>query len=506
MRALFVSSEVTGFAKTGGLADVSASLPPALKERGVDIAVIMPLYRSVREGPHRLEPTPHVVRVSLGNRLAEGAIWKSTLPGTEIPVYLVENAKYFERDNPATGASLYTFTDAAGVKSDYGDNCERFIFFCRAVLEAIPLLNFWPEIIHHNDWQTAPIAVFLRENYARLGKETWRRKYESIRTLLTLHNLGYQGNFWYHDWFMLNLPGHVWHPDLLEFHGNISFLKGGLVYADALNAVSPTYAREIQTTLYGHGMHGVLMRRGSALTGIVNGIDARTWNPATDPYLAANYDETSLGVGKARCKQALQQRFGLEVDPAIPLLGVVSRLATQKGFDLLQQIAPYLLQQRLQLVLLGQGEAVYESFFHDLHVHHPSRVGLAVDLSEPIAHQIEAGADMFLMPSAYEPCGLNQLYSLRYGTVPVVRATGGLADTVVDATLENMIHGKATGFTFVSYAGDAFFGALQRALEMYRLQPAFWRQLQVTGMKQDWSWNRSAAEYVKLYGELLAGV
>jgi starch synthase len=504
MRCLFVSSEVAGFAKTGGLADVSAALPRALAERGIETAVIMPLYRSVRDGSQPIESTPHVLRVSLGNRLGEGRLCRTTLPGTDIPVFLVEHTGYYERDDVKLGCGIYQYTTARGERRDYSDNCERFIFFQRAVLEALPLLDWWPDVVHANDWQSGLVPVFLRENYARMGRPAQRERFQQIRTLFTIHNLAYQGNFWFPDWYMLNLPERLFHPDYLEFYGQISFMKGGIVYADAISTVSPTYAREIQTAYYGCGMQGALLARNHRLYGIVNGIDDQVWNPARDEHLAATYAVDTLAQGKAACKRALQQEYKLEIDPRVPLLGIVSRLAAQKGLDLLHDVAPYLMQQNVQLVVLGQGDPIFEEFLTKLRDQHPGRIGLAIDFGEAMAHRIEAGADMFLMPSQYEPCGLNQLYSLKYGTVPIVRRTGGLADTVVDATPENLAAGTATGFVFIPYSPEALFGAIQRAVEMYRHHPDAWRRLQTTGMRQDWSWRRSAAEYEKRYHELLA--
>jgi starch synthase len=500
LRCLYVSSEVTGFAKTGGLADVAASLPRALAQRGVEVAVIMPLYRSVRYGPHTLTPTRHELRIPIGTRTVGGRLWQTTLPGCAVPVYLVEQADYFERDDSPLGRGIYQMTDAAGQKVDYPDNCERFVFFSRAVLEAIRALDECPDVLHLNDWQSGLVAVYLRE----LHRNQARGRYAAIRTLLTIHNLAYQGLFWHFDMPLLGLPWRLFTPEKLEFYGKVNFLKAGLVYADQLNTVSPTYAREIQTPYYGSGLQGVLLQRSNRLTGIVNGIDYDIWNPASDPHLAARYDVTTVATNKPICKKALQEHFGLETRADAPLLGMVSRLATQKGLDLVEKVLALFLKQGAQFVVLGDGEKPFHDMLIEAKQRYPQQIGLHFGFSEAIAHRIEAGADLFLMPSQYEPCGLNQLYSLKYGTVPVVRATGGLADTVTDTTPDNLAAGKATGFTFAPYTAQAFTEALNRALHVYRNDPHAWTQIQQTGMLQDWSWNRSAAEYEKLYRALVA--
>lgn len=503
IRVVFAASEVAGFAKTGGLADVSASLPQALKQHGIDVAVMMPMYRACRTSGAPLELLPPVLRVGMGNKLVEGRLWKSTLPDCDVPVYLIEQNGYFDRDDPALGCGLYQFSRPDGQKIDYPDNCERFVFFNRAILEAIAALELWPNVVHVNDWQTGLVPVYLRENYAKLAKPAHRAKYERMRTVFTIHNLAYQGTFWHHDWPLLGLPWRLFHFEHLEFYGRINFMKAGIVHADALTTVSPTYAREIQTIYYGCGLQGVLLNRSSKLTGIVNGIDGDVWNPAADPHLPARYDVDGVAEGKAECKRALQRHHNLVEDPATPLLGIVSRLAAQKGLDLVLSLVPRLLARKVQLVVLGTGDAVYQQAFRALAKANPKSIGVTLGYTETLAHQIEAGADMFLMPSQYEPCGLNQLYSLRYGTVPIVRATGGLADTVVDATAETLAAGSATGFRFIPFNAEALLAAIDRALTVYRETPDVFRRTQTTGMRQDWSWNRSAGEYLNVYRHVL---
>jgi starch synthase len=502
LKCLHAASEVAGFAKTGGLADVAAALPPALAQRGLDCAVVVPLYRACRTSRQPLEATDLRFRVPLGERTVEGRVWRSTLPGSQVPVYLIEQPEFFERDDATLGRGLYQFTDGSGQRVDYTDNSARFGFFARAILEVMRLANFWPDILHLHDWQTSLASVYLREHYERWAKPELRPRYESIRTILTIHNLAYQGVFWHLDLPMLGLPWELFTMDKLEFYGKLNFLKAGLVYADALTTVSPTYAREIQTTLLGCGLHGVLMQRRAKLYGIVNGIDEAIWNPAADPHIASIYDSINL-EGKAACKASLQKEFRLAIDPKAPLLGVVSRLAVQKGLDLIEKVVPAFLRGGAQFVVLGDGDKAYREMMLKMREDFPGQVGVLVAQDEGVAHRIEAGVDVFLMPSRYEPCGLNQLYSLKYGTIPVVHSTGGLADTVIDATTTNVQTGRATGFVFVPATPSSFADALSRCLRMYREQPGQWRALQRAGMAQDWSWRRSAVEYERLYRDVV---
>ncbi len=481
---------------------MAGALPAALALRGHDCAVILPLYRCVRNGPQPLEPLGLPLHIPIGSRVVEGRLYRSFLPtavarGPRVPVYLVEQAEYFERDDPAAGRGLYTWTEA-GHERDYEDNCERFLFFNRAILEAVRLLDFWPEVLHLNDWQTGMVPVYLREVYRNLSD-----RYRAIRTLLTIHNIAYQGNFWHWDMNLTGLDWSLFNPHQLEFYGRLSFLKAGLVFADLLNAVSPTYAREIQTFVYGCGLQGVLAERRGQLFGIVNGVDYRVWDPRNDPYLPARYSPEAVNPGKAICKRALQQRHGLPVQPDTPLLGVVARLAEQKGIDLIVQAADTFLMENTQLVVLGKGAPSYHALLTDLRQRFPSQVGLTLRFDEALAHQIEAGCDLFLMPSYYEPSGLNQLYSLRYGTLPVVRATGGLADTVVDANPTTLANGTATGFSFGPLAVEPFLDAIHRALDLYRHRPEPWDRMVRTSMLQDWSWERSAAAYEELYRRMV---
>jgi starch synthase len=501
IRVLLAASEVVGFAKTGGLADVSGALPAALARRGHTCAVILPLYRCCRSAaPERTETT---LRVPIGGRTVSGRLWRSPLPGTRATVWLIEQPDYFERDDPASGRGLYQYTLPGGARRDYPDNSERFLFFCRAVLEALPRIGFWPDVLHANDWQTGLLPVYLREVYDRLSDPHLGTLYDRIHTLFTIHNIAYQGLFPAGDMVLAGLDWRLFNYHQLEFHGRLSFLKAGIVFADLIGTVSPTYAREIQTPYFGYGLQGVLAERGDRLTGIVNGIDYAAWDPAADPHLPAHYTADALEPGKPQCKADLQRRQGLPVDPAAPVLGLVARLVEQKGIDLVLEAAPDFLSQGAQLVVLGEGDPAYHRRLQDLQSRFPDRVGLTLGFDETFAHRIEAGADLFLMPSLYEPSGLNQLYSMRYGTPPVVRATGGLADTVTDTTPQTLDAGTATGFRFQAYSGAALRDAVRRALALYRGHPAKWRQVQIAAMRQDWSWDRSAAEYEKLYRRLV---
>ncbi|GIW80489.1 MAG: glycogen synthase [Gemmatales bacterium] len=502
LKVVLVSPEVLGFAKTGGLADVSVALPRALASRGHQCTIVTPLSRSARHGPVPLQATEKELGVPIGNKEVTGRLYRAVLPDTEVPVYLIEQRDYFERDDPRCGRGLYDYVAGDGKRRPYSDNSERYIFFCRAVLEALEALPFWPDILHCNDWQTGLIPVYLREVYCQRGDDEQRNRYANIATVLTIHNLAYQGLFWHWDMLLTGLDWRLFNYRELEFYGQLNFLKGGIVFADRVTTVSPRYAAEIQTPYFGCGLHGVLWERRASLSGIVNGLDESVWDPARDGYLAANYDAETVGVGKPICKADLQRRFNLAPNASTCVLGVVSRLVDQKGADLLCEAAEAMMQQDVQLVVLGEGNPVYERMFIDLSRRFPDRIGVRIGFDEALAHQIEAGADIFLMPSLYEPSGLNQLYSMRYGTVPVVRATGGLADTVIGYDGKASDVESATGFVFQAPSAEALLDALCRALCVFRNEPEIWRRLMMNGMKQDWSWSRSAAEYERIFFEL----
>jgi starch synthase len=405
------------------------------------------------------------------------------VPGAPVPTLLVDAPRYFDRDG------LY-----GEWGRDYPDNAERFTVFCRAALEWLRGLATPPDIVHCHDWQAALAPAMLRAT-AALYPELRR-----VRVLQTVHNLAYQGRFPASAWHLLNLDARYFTSDWLEFWGDINFLKAGLVFADVLTTVSPRYAREIQTPEFGEGLDGVLRTRAGRLRGITNGIDYRVWNPATDPALAARYDDNDL-AGKATCKADLQGALRLRLDARVPLLGIVSRLAWQKGIDVaLDALPPLCERSDIQLVVLGSGEPALERRLQDLAARFPDRVAVRTGMDEALAHRIIAGVDLFLMPSRYEPCGLNQMYSQRYGTVPVVHATGGLDDTVLAFDAAS---GEGSGFTFAPCTPEALRDAVERALAVRR-DVTTWRRLQRNGMQQDFSWERSARAYQMVYGTLLA--
>ncbi len=498
LRVLLAASEVVGFAKTGGLADVTGALPRALARRGNLAAVVMPLYAAVRRAGVPIERTGIVLPVPMGDRVLACRVYRSHLPNSDVPVFLIEHQPFFERDDPKLGRGLYQQAVPGGNKADYWDNGERFVFFSRAVLELVPHLGFPPDVIHANDWQTGLIPVLLREAYRQ------HPGYQRIRSVLTIHNIAYQGSFPRDLMNFTGLPAWLYNPSQLEHYG-LNFLKAGVVFADAVTTVSPTYAREIQTGEYGYGLEGTLASLNWKLSGIVNGCDYEHWSPAADRHIAVSYTPETVFETKPLCKADLQRRFNLPQDPKAPVLGVVARLVSQKGIDLITSAAPGFLDLGCQLVVLGDGDREFHDQLQSLRDRHPDRVGIYLGFDEPRAHAIEAGSDLFLMPSRYEPCGLNQMYSLKYGTPPVVRTTGGLADTVVNATLENLADGRATGFSFTDYTPHALYETVKWAVTLYRDRPADFRQVVRTAMAQDWSWDRSAEAYEKLYMKVIGG-
>ncbi len=484
MNILFATSEAVPFAKTGGLADVSGALPRALAELGHDVRLILPLFRAVRDSGAELADTGIRVTVPVGEEGVEGELWESKLPGSDVPVYFLGNDEYYDRPG------LYGETGAGA--HAYADNCQRFVFFSRGILEALLALGFEADVLHLNDWQTALAAVYLRTLYD--VEPSLRR----MGTLLTIHNLLYQGIFWHWDVPLTGLGWSLFNWRQLEFYGKLNLLKGGLVFSDYINTVSPSYAREIQTAAFGNGLEGVLSERRDRLSGIVNGIDYNMWNPETDELIPAHYSAEDL-AGKAKCKAALQKKNKLPVKADAPLVGMISRLVPEKGFDLVLEVVPEVLGSGAQVVLLGTGEPKYHEAFGEMAKEFPKNFAVNLTFNDRLAHEIEAGADIFLMPSRVEPCGLNQLYSLRYGAVPVVRATGGLADTITDFDPGTLTAGEANGFVFERFTAEALAEALGRALTLFRSDPQAWAELRRVAMTQDWSWGRSAGEYQALY-------
>lgn len=488
MDILLASSEVVPFAKTGGLADVCGALPRELSKLGHRATVFLPAYQCSLSAGMPTEATEVQLQIPIGAKLVAGNLLRTQLPDSDVIVYLVNQPGYFDR------GQLY----GDGGK-DYVDNCERFVFFCRSVLESVRLLGLRLDLIHANDWQTGLIPALLKTEYAGTPP------YESIASLITIHNLAYQGSFWHWDMLLTGLDWKFFNWREMEFHGNLNLLKTGIAFADTISTVSPTYAEEMQTPEQGFGLEGVLQHRSHELTGILNGIDVDDWNPKTDPSLAANYTSKDFEVGKAACKLDMQKESSLDENPDVPLIGIVGRLATQKGWSLILPVMKKWLETMdVQWVVLGTGEPGYHTVLTSLFRLHSKKLALTLDFSNELAHRIESAADIFLMPSQFEPCGLNQMYSMAYGTVPVVRQTGGLADTVIDATGANIKNKTATGFSFKPFTVESLEATLLRAVSLYNDDRPVWNQLVQTGMKTDWSWSRSAKKYVELYKQTVS--
>lgn len=476
MKVLFATSEIAPWVKTGGLGDVAAALPPALRRAGLDVRVLVPWYPSIARA---FADAPIIAELPASAGVFPGAALRSAMAPDGTPLLLLDcMACYMREGNPYLGSD----------GRDWHDNAVRFglLSHVAALLaSAASPLAWQPDILHCHDWQTALAPVYLRYILKPVA-----------RSVLTIHNLAFQGLFGAHTLRELALPPQAWAMDGVEYHGHLSFLKGGLQHADHITTVSPTYAREIQTDTDGMGMAGLLRYRSAVLTGILNGIDTEQWNPAIDPHLATHYASATLG-NKVGNKHALQTRLGLAVTDEQPLFGVVSRLSGQKGLDLLLTCADELVRLPAQLVVLGSGDAMLENAFRELAARHPGRVAVQIGFDEALAHQIEAGIDIFLMPSRFEPCGLNQMYSLRYGTPPIVRATGGLADTVIDASDKE----NGNGFVFERAEPSELLATARRAAALWK-RPRLWRQLQKNGMAADNSWDRPAQQYIQLYRSL----
>ncbi len=481
LKICLVSSECTPFAKTGGLADVVAALGRFLARRGHDVRIVLPMYLRIKNGGHEFFPVPEAqdVPVRLGGRTFWFSASTLQLPRSTAKIWLVRCPELFERE---------------GIYTQDADEHLRFALLSRAVFALAQQTQWSPDILHCNDWHTGLIPLYLRTLYS------WDRVFANTRTVLTIHNIGYQGVFGADTIPGLGLGSErraLWQEDLNE--NRINFLKTGLMYATAITTVSRTYAKEIQTDEHGMGLAELLRQRADAVRGIVNGVDYDDWNPATDVLIPHTYWAKNL-AGKAKCKEALLKRFNLPHDAHAPVFGIVSRLTYQKGFELLAEILTVLLhRENMRLVVLGTGEEKYEDYFTWLQTTFPTKVGYDRGYKEDLAHQIEAGVDLFLMPSRYEPCGLNQMYSLKYGTVPIVRRTGGLADTVEqwDANAKT-----GTGFLFGEFSAEALMNTIRYALECWKDQAA-WKVLQKNGMERDFSWDHQAEEYVDLYRKLV---
>jgi starch synthase len=478
MRITFVASEGLPFSKTGGLADVIGALPQAVAAMGHEVTVFLPRYKVTR-----LE-NPVVAIPNLTIPFSDHLRFCQVLDGGRhdgVQFYFIDHPDFTFRD--------YLYTTPVG---DYPDNAERFMMFCRAVLESSKRLGV-PKLFHAHDWQAAMVPVLLRTQYS------FDPTFDGAASVYTIHNIGYQGTFPASTMPRLLLGWDLFTMDRLEFYDRVNFMKGGIVYADWITTVSRKYAQEIQSREYGFGLDSVLRKRAGNLTGILNGVDYREWNPEDDRFIAAHYSALDL-TGKQRCKIDLLREVGLsETAASLPLIGIVSRFAAQKGFDLIAAVAEGLLKQSVALAVLGTGEPEYEELFRLLQNKYPQKLAVRIAYDNALAHKIEAGADIFLMPSHYEPCGLNQIYSLKYGTVPVVRATGGLDDTIEEW---NPAAGAGTGFKFDAYSPHELMAELSAALSAYK-NKRNWQKLMKNGMKLDFSWPKSAAEYVTIYEQAL---
>lgn len=479
MDILMVASEAVPFAKTGGLADVVGSLSKELERLGHNLKVVLPYYRTVKEGNFEVDHLKETIKIGIADREVEGEVLTARM-GRDITVYLIKNDDYYDREG------LYGTENG-----DYGDNAERFTFFCKAALELPKMTGFKPDVIHCHDWQTGLIPVYLKTLFK---SDSF---YFPTRTVFTIHNLAYQGLFRSEDMPLTGLPWDVFTPEGIEFYGKINFLKAGIVYGDIINTVSKRYAQEILTEEFGYGLDGALRSRREDLYGILNGADYEEWNPENDEFIIRKYSREDPS-GKRDCKRDIIKEFGLEIDDYTPVFGLVSRLAQQKGLDLVVDAAEEI--SRLGgLIILGKGDKDYERLVAGLGDRYPRRVGVKIGFDESLAHKITAGADFFLIPSQYEPCGLGAMYSLKYGTIPIVRATGGLDDIISEF---NPRSGRGNGFKFPDLSGDSLISGIRTAMKGYRKE-ALWHKLMGNALACDYSWRRPAVEYEKLYRKAL---
>jgi starch synthase len=486
LKILVVSPEAVPFAKTGGLADVAGALPKALAAIGHNAKLILPLYKHVDRNKYQLGEIQSNLTVEVAGREINFNVYQDETEGRPFDTYFIDNPEFFNRPE------LYR---DPGTGKDWADNDERFAMFAKAVLETCRKTGFMPDIIHANDWQSGliPALMKLDPDFA---------EFHDIGTLFSLHNIAYQGNFPPATFGKLGLDWSFFAPGQgFEFWSNTSYLKAGIWYTDIINTVSEKYAEEIQTSNeYGCGFEGILKDRTEDLYGVLNGIDDDIWNPAVDPLIPARFTPDRLD-GKARCKIALRKKVSLPLSRKdVPIIGIISRLADQKGFDLIAEVADDILALDLQIVILGTGDKIYHELFTELQKKYPKKLSVTLGFDNELAHLIEAGSDMFLMPSRYEPCGLNQMYSLKYGTIPIVRETGGLADTIKNA---NPSRGTGNGFTFRKYDSGELLKAIKFAYEVYR-DKNVWEVMMLRGMRQDFSWTASAKKYVELYRKAIA--
>ncbi len=476
MKICFVTSECVPYVKTGGLADVSGSLPKALSQSGCDVRVFLPLYKTIDKKKFGLTLAEELqnIPVQVGNLWVAFNVWYGELPNSKVKVYFIECPEYFHR------ATIYT---------DEPDEDERFILFQLAVIQILQRNNWSPDVVHCNDWQSSLLPVCLKKNHQR------DPLFANTATLLTIHNIAFQGRFHRDSVIKAGLSYDNFYPGgPYEFHDQFCFLKAGIIFSDIISTVSETHARDIQTDAYGAGLEGVVTKRREHLFGIPNGIDTKTWHPGIDDYLSYHYSVKNLS-NKIKNKEELLKYAKLPFSETMPVVGMVSRLTSQKGFDLVRLVIKKIMQLPLQFVVLGIGEKKYENFLRRIAKSYPDKFFTFIGYNNELAHQITGGCDMFLMPSHFEPCGLNQMYSLNYGTVPIVRKTGGLADTVKDY---HEYYKEGNGFTFSDFTSNALYLTIQRALDMFK-DKEVWKGIMQRGMKDDFSWKSSAKRYIELY-------
>ena len=481
MKICFAASECFPYVKTGGLGDVVGSLPVAIEQEDCEVKVFLPLYGGIKTTEHNLNPVAELqdISVKIGDKEIKFNVWYGTLPGSGVEVYLIDCPIYFHREMPYTNDP---------------DEDERFILFQIAIIETLQRLKWSPDIIHCNDWQTSLIPAYLKINYK------WDKLFENTKTLISIHNIGYQGRFSKNAIYNAGLPPSQYYPGgPFELDNTFCFLKAGILFSEIISTVSPTYAKEIQTKEFGAGMEGVLSTRKDDIYGVLNGIDTEVWNPKVDKFIPYNYSSKKLDK-KLKNKKVLLEEAEIEFNVNIPVIGIISRFAGQKGFELLFPIVNEFINLPMQLIVLGSGEDRTEEFFKELAKAFPQKVNAYIGYNNKLAHYITAGCDMFLMPSQYEPCGLNQMYSLNYGNVPIVRKTGGLADTVKDY---HEFDEKGNGFTFNENSSHALLATIKRAIDMFNNKET-WEKIMVRGMKEDFSWKHSAKEYMRLYKKALS--
>lgn len=481
MRIVYAASEINPFASTGGLADVAGALPRALRhEPGVEVWRVMPLYHLVAERGFHPRDTGVRIEVPVGFRTYTAEIWVADEPAPT--TYFIRRDEFFDRSH------LY-----GAPEKDYDDNFERFVFFQKAVVALMDALELKADVVHCNDWQTGLLPLFLRHGVRGMGRAARER------TVFTIHNLAFQGIFPGSAYSLTNLPFLYFHVDGFEFYGNVSCIKAGITSADCVTTVSRNYAREIQTEAFGCGLHGLLARLGNKLVGIQNGVDYAEWNPSTDPQIATRYDADTL-EGKQACRMNMGRLLGVPIKPERPVVGMITRLTDQKGLDLMAEAMPEIMKRDVALIILGLGMQKYHDLFRQWAQKWPDRFAIKLDFDLPLARRIIAGSDLTLMPSKFEPSGLNQLYGMRYGTIPVVAAVGGLDDTVEQVSPDGS---QGTGFKFQGYKPAALLASLDQALDMFR-KTDLWRKLMVRAMQQDFSWGKSAQEYLRVYNEIMA--